>query len=158
MKAINIEWDLTDDVVDYNIDDCDVPTEVDIPNDIKEEDVADYLSNEYGFCVESFQLVKPFDELTKEELWKLREEVIIGSLFISSYTNSFGYRAVDISHFFDGYCSYIEELMEEDKADDDEFENYDNADNLLSWFYCCEDYSWIRYEEQDNEPPKWWEY
>jgi hypothetical protein len=65
MVAFDIKWDLEDDVYDYNIDDCDIPTEVEIPNDIfalceTDDDICDevvnYLSNEYGFLVKSFEL------------------------------------------------------------------------------------------------------
>ena len=62
MKAVNIEWDITDDVFDYNIDDCDLPTSVEIPSYIEDiEDVADYLSDEYGFCVISFDIQEDTD-------------------------------------------------------------------------------------------------
>ena len=147
MKAINIKWDLEDDVVDYNIDDCDIPTMVDIPNDIKEEDVADYLSDEYGFCVESFRLVKDFEELTAKELWKLRKEVVVGSMFVSDYVNTFGFNPHDVSSFFDGYADYLQELIEEDGVDESEFYTYDNINNLWSWFNCYDDLSWIGFDE-----------
>ena len=65
MKAFDIEWDLEDDVEDYNIDDYDLPTEVDIPDWVIEDcldetemvdEIGDYLSDEYGFCVIEFGL------------------------------------------------------------------------------------------------------
>ena len=65
MKAYNIKWDLGDDLVDYNIDDCDIPTETEIPDWVTEscvtdeeicDAVADYLSDEYGYCVTEFNL------------------------------------------------------------------------------------------------------
>lgn len=65
MKAFEIKWDLKDDVLEYNIGECDVPTEVDIPDYVtadcvNEQElcdaVADYLSDEYGFCVIEFGL------------------------------------------------------------------------------------------------------
>lgn len=31
-----------------------MPTIIDIPNDIKEEDVTDYISDETGWCIESW--------------------------------------------------------------------------------------------------------
>ena len=58
MKAINIKWDCKDEVLEYNIDECDLPTEVELPNNINVFDVADYLSDNYGFLVISFD----FDE------------------------------------------------------------------------------------------------
>lgn len=59
IKVCDIKWDLTDDVFEYNIDDCDIPTEVDVPKEIYNEGldkVADYLSDTYGFCVKSFNI------------------------------------------------------------------------------------------------------
>ena len=58
MKATDIHWDLKDDVLEYNIDECDVPTEVDLPDNINVFDVADYLSDKYGFLVISFKFVE----------------------------------------------------------------------------------------------------
>lgn len=53
MKAINIKWD-----VDYDADGEALPTEIDIPADLEdEEDIADYLSDLTGFCHEGFELV-----------------------------------------------------------------------------------------------------
>ena len=49
MKAINIQWDTDDQVVD-------LPKEVEIPEGYSEDEVADYLSDEYGYCVFSFDI------------------------------------------------------------------------------------------------------
>ena len=49
MKAINIKWDTDDQVVD-------LPTEVEIPEGYSEDEVADYLSDEYGYCVFNFDI------------------------------------------------------------------------------------------------------
>ena len=75
MRAINIKWDTNDeewedtitaDIVDVLVDN--LPTEVEIPNNLLEEydgtnfdtyysDISDWLSNEYGFCHFGFELV-----------------------------------------------------------------------------------------------------
>lgn len=57
MKAINIIWDLDDGDSDYAL-----PKEVKLPNELFDDggyndDVADYLSNEYGYCVSAFDIV-----------------------------------------------------------------------------------------------------
>jgi hypothetical protein len=49
MKATNIKWE-TD---GYAVD---LPSSVDIPSNVEEEYIADYLSDEYGFLVESFEI------------------------------------------------------------------------------------------------------
>lgn len=63
MKAFDIIWDLEDDVFNHNIDDCDIPTEVEIPDWVTEDCetdqeicdvILDYLSDEYGYCVIEF--------------------------------------------------------------------------------------------------------
>ena len=59
MKAINIKWDV-DELEDLDY----LPTEVEIPDylTIDDEDdllydVSDWLSDEYGFCHDGFELV-----------------------------------------------------------------------------------------------------
>ena len=34
----------------------DLPTEVEVPGDVEEDEIADWLSEEYGYCVESYAL------------------------------------------------------------------------------------------------------
>ena len=38
----------------YSLEELGLPSEVDVPKDIEEEDIADWLSDEYGFLVNSF--------------------------------------------------------------------------------------------------------
>lgn len=52
MKAINIKWD-----VDFEEDLEDLPTEMEIPNGMTDEDISDYISDETGFCHKGFELV-----------------------------------------------------------------------------------------------------
>lgn len=52
VKAVNIEWDTEGTKID------DLPEEVDIPDDINENDVADYLSDSYGWCVLDLNIVE----------------------------------------------------------------------------------------------------
>lgn len=44
--------------VDWDVDDKDdlkyLPKTVEIPSNVDEEDVSDYLSDEYGFCVNAW--------------------------------------------------------------------------------------------------------
>lgn len=54
MKAINIEWD-----VDYEDDRELLPTEIDIPEGMTDEDeISDYISNVTGFCHFGYELTK----------------------------------------------------------------------------------------------------
>ena len=53
MKAINIHWD-----VDYKEDLEFLPTEIEIPNGMEDEDeISDYLSDMTGFCHKGFNLI-----------------------------------------------------------------------------------------------------
>jgi hypothetical protein len=49
MKAINIKW-ATDG------EDVQLPSEMEIPSNIEEDEVTDYLSDETGWLVESYEL------------------------------------------------------------------------------------------------------
>lgn len=51
MKATEIDWDVDDIEI---IEELGLPDEVELPSDIEEDEVADYLSDAYGFCVNSF--------------------------------------------------------------------------------------------------------
>ena len=54
MKAINIKWD-----VDYEEELENLPTEIEIPNniDIEDDTISDYISDITGFCHYGFELV-----------------------------------------------------------------------------------------------------
>lgn len=80
--------------------------------------------------------------MTKRELWKLRQEITLGSYFLSDYENTFGFDKEQVCDFFDGYADYLQEIMREDHIPDSDFwnelEKYDNADNLYGWWLCFE--------------------
>ena len=54
MLATNIKWDTDGDIEILD----DLPTEVDIPYDMEEDEICDYLSDEYGYCVFGFDIEK----------------------------------------------------------------------------------------------------
>ena len=54
MLATNIKWDTDGDIEILD----DLPTEVDIPYDMEEDEICDYLSDEYGYCVFGFDVEK----------------------------------------------------------------------------------------------------
>ena len=52
MKAINIIWDV-DNPKDLEL----LPTEIDIPDEMNDEDeISDYITDETGFCHKGFEL------------------------------------------------------------------------------------------------------
>ena len=60
MKTVGVEWD-TDGMDEEELD---LPSEVEVPSEIDDEDVADYLSDTYGFCVKGWYALKGwYDEL-----------------------------------------------------------------------------------------------
>ena len=94
---------------------------------------------------------KAFEELTSAELLQLRKEIILNSILVYDYTNSFGFNPWDICSFFDGYVSYLNELAREDGYEDiDYLTKYDTEENLYSWFLCYDDLSRIRLEEDEE--------
>lgn len=62
MKAINIEWDVTDGIEDMTQEEINevlesLPTEVEFPEGMTdEEEICEYLSDVTGFCHEGFEL------------------------------------------------------------------------------------------------------
>ena len=94
---------------------------------------------------------KAFGELTSAELSQLRKEIVLNSVYIYDYTNSFGFNRWDIGSFFDGYVSYLEELAKEDGVEGiDYLAKYDTEENLYSWFLCYDDLSWVRFEKDEE--------
>jgi hypothetical protein len=56
---IKVVWDTSDDECDVgpSAEDCGLPEIVEVPDDIDEDDIADWLSDGYGFCVYSIDYV-----------------------------------------------------------------------------------------------------
>ena len=92
---------------------------------------------------------KKFEDLTIDELWQLREEILLYSIKSTDYANSFDFYPNDIAVFFDGYASYLDELQSESDPAIPALE-YDNKENLWSWFNCYDDLSWVRHCEKEE--------
>ena len=77
------------------------------------------------------------NNLTKEQLWKLRQEIVLGSLYTHDYDNSFGIDPSAVCSFFD---SFIEDAHVDDfgRPNDRETEDYDNAEDLYDYYCSCE--------------------
>ena len=58
MQRVKIEWDLSDSQGNVDISELDLPTEVEVPDSIDYHECADWLSDEYGWCVKSLTLIK----------------------------------------------------------------------------------------------------
>ena len=98
---------------------------------------------------------KPFETLTSEELWKLRQQISLNSLLVDHYKNSFGYNPSQVAEFFDGYYDYLWELAEEEAETDnlthEEVMEFDTETNLWAWFNCHDEFG-IEFEEEDDKP------
>ena len=83
-------------------------------------------------------------DLGPRQLWKLRKEVCVNSLFLSDYENSFGIKEEEVCDFFNGYLDFLEEEMIEDHKDYtddmfwDLFNKYDTYHNVNEWAACIE--------------------
>ena len=106
--------------------------------------------------------MKRFENFTKEDLQSLRKEIVLNSLFVSDYKNSFGISAKSVCDFFDSYMEFLSELAFEDNFKigdpskgmhtyDEFFDKYDTIDNLENWYGCYEDFSWVEYEDEDED-------
>ena len=85
-------------------------------------------------------MTKPFYALNKHELWALRQEIVLNSLYAADYRNSKGYDEHKVCDFFDGYVSFLEELAEESGT---KWTVQDSPEHLFEWFLCFDDLSWM---------------
>jgi hypothetical protein len=111
MKIFDIKWD-TDG------EDVELPTEMDVPDDLAEDEITDYLSDKTGFCVYSW-------ESDTREICVAYELTVIHSEYINvpkTIDNS------EIEDWLDrnGKLDDVRELAEDDAR------NYD---------FCYEDYA-----------------
>lgn len=74
----------------------------------------------------------------KQKLWRLRQEIVLNSLYLRDYENTFGIPHYIVCDFFDGYMEYLEEINETD-----------TPENLWSWYNCFESDP-LEWEETDE--------
>ena len=107
MKIIDIKW-----CTDEEIDGVNLPNEVSIDTGIVIEDIADYLSNEYGYLVESFSVATTPLDITKQAIKKGFDKKCIW-LDISPDGNEvvcyIGYKGSNVNWFYFGglAASYV---------------------------------------------------
>lgn len=89
------------------------------------ETIDDYYKNVYNWDM--------------EKLWKLRNEIILGSMLYDDYENSFGIPKNICCNFFDGFIELCFIMESESKNGltelTDIYNKYDNAESL--WDYFC---------------------
>lgn len=97
------------------------------------------------------EAVNPND-LTKEQLWKLRQEIVLGSLYTDDYKNSFNINPENVAAFFD---SFIEDAQRDDEGNYNErkTDEFDNPDDLYNYYLSCEN-PFGELKESDNKTYK----
>lgn len=94
-------------------------------------------------------------ELTLKEVFDLRDQIVLNSLFASDYRNALGVDPIEACDFFDGFVDFLQELAEEDGFEIDGsnynefFEKYDTKDNLEEWWGCFEECPLHAEEEEE---------
>ena len=90
-------------------------------------------------------------DLHQDDLWKLRTEVVFGSMFISDYRNTFGFSPASVQQFFEGYEQHLIELVKEDgykSVTAELIDRYDNADQLFDYYWSIQDWDWFDYDPE----------
>ena len=76
-------------------------------------------------------MMKRLEELSKDELWQLRNQVVLNSLPRSA------------CDFFEGYVEFLAELASETGT---QWHDQDSPEHLHEWLLCSDDYSWVKYD------------
>lgn len=83
-------------------------------------------------------------DLGPRQLWKLRKQICINSLFYVDYENDYGIDPKEVCDFFNGWLDFLVEDMKEDHSDycDDKywdyFDEYDTYRHLNEYASCVE--------------------
>lgn len=80
---------------------------------------------------------------SKKTLWKLRNSIVLNSMFTDDYKNPYEIDPETVQEFFDEYFDYLYWLMLEDGfTDADTFPkiwDYDTPENLADYYLSLED-------------------
>lgn len=116
MKAINIEWDIGD---EEDIELEDLPTEVEIPKGMTDEDeISDWLLDEYGFCHYGFELT----DVEAGVINNFNISEIAYELYKQDWIDTHTTKEMRMN-VLRGYYTYVQDCIEED-FDIDSFEEY----------------------------------
>lgn len=92
--------------------------------------------------------MKRLEDLTQDELWALRKEIVLNSLFIHDYRNSFGISPKSACDLFDGYVSFLWDLAED--AGHGDWDDQDSPEHLRQYILLFEDFDWVQYDPVEN--------
>lgn len=112
--------------------------------------------------------IKRLEDFTREDLARLRSEVVLNSDYYNDYRNTFCISSRSVSLFFDSYLDDITDMAREDGYQwnyaewgsayykegyhtwSEFLKKYDTLDNLVAWWGCYEDFSWVVYEGEEE--------
>lgn len=86
--------------------------------------------------------VKYISDLGPIQLWKLRKQIVLNSLYYTDYENEYGIDIIEVCNFFNGWLDFLVEEMKEDHPDYNDnmfwdlFPKYDKSKYLLNWWFC----------------------
>lgn len=98
--------------------------------------------------------VKRLEDYTIDELWDLRNQVVVNSVFLYDYDNNNHIDEKSLSDFFSGYYDYMWEIANEilsNPTHEDVVNDYDNKETLYDWFNCYDNFDWVVYIDDDDE-------
>lgn len=76
-------------------------------------------------------------DLGKTQLWRLRQDIVLNSLFLNDYENRYGIAPKEVCAFMDGYVEDLCNIAQENNIKTDSvgdiIELYDNKDNLYNY-------------------------
>ena len=127
------------------------------------------MGEEMQVEVSELRKIKRLEDFTRDDLARLRREVVLNSLYYTDYQNSFGIDCHSVSMFFDCYLDDIADMAREDgylwgyaepgstyyqegyHTWREFLEKYDTLDNLENWWGCYESFDWVKYEGESEE-------
>ena len=84
----------------------------------------------YWYCdCEDLEEIRKITDLNTEELKKLRNQICIGSIYVSDYNNTLNVPANEVSDYSDSYIEHLFELAGEGATLDDAYEK-DSAEEF----------------------------
>lgn len=106
-----------------------------LPYKLLKSTIATILKDEEKEKAEALAKIKPIDKLTYDEIKLLRDDVVLGSIYISDYSNRYGYDAHAICNIMEGFIEEIDYLIDENGGN---FEDYDTPEELYNYINSIE--------------------
>lgn len=101
------------------------------------DEIIDELEYDSSKFINLNQVRFKAGKFTRDELKQLRSEIILDSIYIDDYANSFNIDKELVRDFFNGYSDYLYELKEDPDGANPE-NDFDNIDNLESWYWTVD--------------------